>query len=242
MIEYIFVALLGLIFGSFASVLVVRIPASKSIVFPPSACTACDTKLRWFHNIPLLSYLFLRGKCANCTSKISPLYPILELISMFLALIIYAKLGLNPLAFFVFIMFLLLLALSTIDFIHMAVPDSLNFSALFFALLASNFALESLSNALIIAGGLALLRMIVSMIVHKEAMGEADIIIGATMGAFLGLKGALIALFLASVIAIIPAIIRKRSGIEETPFIPFLSIGILLAFLYQNKIVMLLGW
>lgn len=237
MIELIFIVIFGAVIGSFLNVVIARVPENKSIVFPASHCPHCKESLKWYHNIPIFSFIFLRGKCGFCSSKISIQYPLIELITALIAVVIYIKLGATLLALIVFIMFALLIALAIIDLIYLAVPDSINFLALFFAIAAGYFTLETISNAFIVAGGLSLLRMFMSFILKKEAMGEADIILGATMGAFLGIKGAMIALFLASLVAIAPAIVRRKKGIEETPFIPFLVVGIFLAFLFQSDII-----
>lgn len=238
---WLFVGLIGLCIGSFANVLIARLPEEKSIVYPASACPACGNTLRWYHNIPLLSYLFLRGRCGFCGAKISLRYPIVEALcaGFFLASAWKLGFGLNTLA--AGTAFCLLLALAVIDFEHMMVPDSLNFSALFFALLAGPFGWENLTHALIIAGGLSLLRMGLGTLLKKEAMGEADIILGASMGALLGPEGALWALFIAAVLAIFPALFRRRKGQEETPFIPFLGAATWIVFLFNQEIAALLG-
>ncbi|MGE4295959.1 MAG: A24 family peptidase [Campylobacterales bacterium] len=240
--EWLFTALIGLCLGSFANVLIVRLPQDKSVVFPASACPACGHMLRWYHNIPLLSYLFLRGRCGFCGEKISPLYPIVEAVSGLLFVLAVWKLGFALNALAAGAAFVFLLALAIIDLKHMAVPDSLNFAALFFALLAGPFGLDNLFNALVVAGGLSLLRMGLSTLLKKEAMGEADVILGATMGALLGLHGALLALFCGAVLAILPAALRRKNGNEETPFIPFLAAGTLIVFLFGPTLYRLLGW
>lgn len=223
--------------GSFLNVVIVRTPNNASIILPPSHCPLCKNHLKWFHNIPIFSYIFLKGKCAFCQEKISIIYPIVELSTSIISIIIYLKYGINFFSITVFILFALLIALAFIDLIHLAVPDSVNFLALFVALMSGYFTLETFQNMLIISGFLSLIRMFIGFLLKKEAMGEADIILGATMGAFLGIKGALIALFFASLIAIIPALIRRKKGLEETPFIPFLTFGIVISFFYQADII-----
>jgi len=103
---------------------------TAQLAFPASHCTTCNTPLKWWHNIPLFSYIFLRGKCSYCKEKISLQYPLVELVSMVIFIISYVKLGDFTQALLVSFIFDLLLGLSVIDFRYKAVPDSLNLSAL----------------------------------------------------------------------------------------------------------------
>jgi leader peptidase (prepilin peptidase)/N-methyltransferase len=126
----IMVFLFGLVIGSFLNVVIFRIPKGESISFPASHCQSCNTPLKWYHNIPLLSWIFLGGKCAFCKEKISKQYPIVELTNAIIYLLLFFKLGLVWYMPFVAITFSALLALVMIDFEYMAVPDSINFFAL----------------------------------------------------------------------------------------------------------------
>ncbi|MDR0467812.1 MAG: prepilin peptidase, partial [Campylobacteraceae bacterium] len=165
--------ILGLIFGSFLNVIILRVPAFKSIAYPASHCVKCNTPLKFYHNIPLLSWLFLRGKCAFCRKKISIQYPLIEFLSGVIFLVCYFKEESLYLAILSSLVFLLLLALFVIDLRYKAVPDVLTIPALFLVLIHPEFLLR-LENALIFAGGFALLRFVVSFVIKKEAMGEAD--------------------------------------------------------------------
>ncbi|MDR1911831.1 MAG: prepilin peptidase [Helicobacteraceae bacterium] len=233
---YFAVSVIGLCFGSFANVVIIRLGKNESVVFPASHCPKCKNPLRWFHNIPVFSFIFLRGKCAFCGEKISVIYPIVEIITSLLFCAAFYKLGVSYWTVFAALTLFALLCLSVIDFQTMMAPDSLNFLAFFFALLTSGDILTNLQAALLIAGALTLLRMGLSSALKKEAMGEADIILGATMGAFLGLFGAFLALFLAALLAIIPALINKKGGQSQTPFIPFLALGTLIVFLFDKRL------
>jgi len=191
---------------------------------------SCNTPLRAWHNIPILSWLFLRGKCSFCDAKISVQYPIIETLSALIFLFTAMKLGINLHAFGIATVFTLLLSLSVIDFYYKMVPDSLNLSALTFAI----FSVTSLgqlgynfTNALLFAGGFTLLRFYLSYALKKEAMGEADIMIAATMGAILGVQLALVAIFLSALLAL-PALLLTRTDDEDShqlPFIPFLAMA-----------------
>ncbi|GHS86624.1 prepilin peptidase [Campylobacterota bacterium] len=240
--EYLAAIVFGLAFGSFGNVLILRLSKGENIAFPASHCPECGQNLRWFHNIPLLSYLFLRGKCAFCSGKISPIYPAIEAATALLFCAALYKTGANYYAVFAAITLFLLLCLSAIDLRTLTAPDSVNFAALFTALFASGAIAQNIQAALILAGALSLLRMALSSFLKKEAMGEADVILGATMGAFLGLLGAFLALFIAALLAIVPALINQKKGEAQTPFIPFLAAGTLIVFLFGQTLMQLLGW
>ena len=135
--ELFFSFIFGIIFGSFLNVLILRIPKDESVVFGASHCTSCNTPLKPWHNIPILSWFFLRGKCSFCKTKISIQYPIIELISGLIFLTLANKYGLSLPIFFVALSFLMLLALSMIDFKYKMVPDSLNLLAILFAVIGA---------------------------------------------------------------------------------------------------------
>ncbi len=225
--------LFGLLFGSFLNVLILRIPKEESIVFPGSHCTSCNNKLKWWHNIPLFSWLILGGKCHFCKDKISIQYPIIEFLTALLFGLIYYKLEDVTYSFIVGLVFALLLALSLIDLRYKAVPDSLNLAALTLAVFASSAVLTNITNALLYAGGFALLRFYVSYIVKKEALGEADIMIAATIGAMLGLKLGVMAIFLSAIIAL-PVFIIIRDKDLEVPFIPFLTVALFIVYMFDG--------
>ncbi len=225
--------LFGLLFGSFLNVLILRIPKEESIVFPGSHCTSCNNKLKWWHNIPLFSWLILGGKCHFCKDKISIQYPIIEFLTALLFGLIYYKLEDITYSFVVGLVFALLLALSLIDLRYKAVPDSLNLAALTLAVFASSAILTNITNALLYAGGFALLRFYVSYIVKKEALGEADIMIAATIGAMLGLKLGVMAIFLSAIIAL-PVFVIIRDKDLEVPFIPFLTVALFIVYMFDG--------
>ncbi len=187
--DALFFALMGLAVGSFANVLIVRTPRQTSILTPASHCPGCDMKLRLWHNIPLLSWLFLRGKCAGCKSPISPIYPAIELGGLGLFLLAGWLGGFHPLALLTSAALVMLLALSVIDARDKMVPDSINFAALFLALAGSGIYLfEHLQAALILAGTLALLRLGLSTL-HTGRGGDPVYSVsfyGGDRGAHLG--------------------------------------------------------
>ena len=224
--EIFIIFILGLCIGSFLNVVIYRVPLGKSIITPPSSCPACGERIKPWHNIPILGWIILKGKCANCGAKISIRYPFIELLTGILAIIIYKKIGLNIFLIINFALFSTLLALSMIDFDYKAVPDSLNLLALTLSFFSSVNILDNFTNALILMGGMSLIRYYVSYFIKREAMGEGDIIVGGTMGALLGIKLALMALFIGSFVAIIPSLYNRiKNNDVELPFIPFLALG-----------------
>lgn len=259
----------GAVFGSFLNVLIYRIPRDESVVFPSSHCPHCQNKLKFYHNIPLFSWLFLRGKCAYCHHPISLRYPLIELISGIIVMSVVHKYSLSVPVVFISLSFLMLLTLSMIDFEFKMVPDSLNLLAIFFAVLGAwtpQGLVENLKNALLFAGGFTLLRFALSYYLTSgvyraglktktpwnkhydrapmiEAMGEGDIMVAATMGALLGVKLGLVAIFLSAVLALpVMLAVRNRSAEEQrVPFVPFLSLGSFIAFMFDSQLLRLIG-
>jgi len=226
----------GLVLGSFLNVVIYRIPKGESIVFPASKCQSCGTPLKWYHNIPILSWLFLGGKCAFCGEPISKQYPVVELTTGLIFLALFLKLGLVWYLPFVAASFAALFTLVMIDFKYMAVPDNVNFAALVFALIQPNF-LESAMYAAIAAGGLYFIGWISSLIARREAMGGADVIVAGTMGALLGFPNFFAALFLSAILAVIPSLINRENGV---PFVPFLALATFIVYLYDTQTTQLL--
>jgi len=230
------VFIFGAMIGSFLNVVIYRIPKGESIVFPSSKCQSCQNSLKWWHNIPIFSWLFLRGKCYFCKDKISAQYPIVEFLTGIIFLALYFKLGLVWYLPFMATSFAALLALVMIDFKYMAVPDNVNFAALIFALIQPDF-LSALMYAAIAAGGLYLIGLLSSLLARKEAMGGADVIVAGTMGALLGFPNFFVALFLSALLAMIPALVNRKTGV---PFVPFLALATFIVYLYDTEATQLL--
>ena len=228
----VFIFIFGIVIGSFLNVVIYRIPKGESIAYPASKCQSCQTPLKWYHNIPIFSWLFLRGKCGFCSEKISIQYPLIELTTGIIAVSLFYKLGLVWYMPVVFVVFTLLLALVMIDFKYMAVPDNLNLLALALAVVSPNV-LGSLHDALLAAGGLTLLRYYLSFFLNREAMGEGDIIVAGTMGALLGFPLFFYALFLSAILAIVPSLMAKDRAV---PFVPFLAIATFIVYMFDTQV------
>jgi len=237
------VYLSGMMIGSFLNVVIYRTPRGESIAFPSSHCTSCNTKLKWYHNIPLFSWLFLGGKCAFCKEPISKQYPIVELLTGLLWLVLYYKIGLVWYFPFIAGSFTALLALTVIDIKYYAVPDSVNFFGLLLALIQpATLQLHwgnPIASALFAAGGLWLLAKIISIVARKEAMGGADVIVAGTMAALLGFPGFFLALFLSAILAILPSLFAKDTMV---PFVPFLAMATLIIYLFDTEAMRLVEW
>jgi len=247
-VTYLFVALFGLCFGSFFNVLIYRLPLNQSIIKPNSSCPNCKIEIKWYHNIPVLSYVFLRGKCANCQYKISLFYPFVELLTAIITVLLFDKLGFGIEFVSMTIVFYLLIVLSFIDLEYRAVPDYL----LVFVFFASFLAVEAdffsaLENGLIFAGGFIILDFLLTFYIQnikykftkneelkeQKALGEGDIPIVFVIGMILGIKAGFAAIFLAALSAIIPSLYNIFFKKEvETPFIPFLSFGLFIEYIF----------
>lgn len=256
---------LGIVFGSFLNVVILRIPKEESVVFGASHCTSCGNALKPWHNIPLFSWLFLRGKCSYCKTSISIQYPLVELISGLIFVLLAQKFGLSLPTLSIGLSFLMLLALSMIDFRYKMVPDSLNLLAILFAVVGAwslSGVMTNLQNALLFAGGFTLLRFALSYYLTSsiyraglptkttwnrhydrtpfiEAMGEGDIMVAATMGALLGVKLALVAIFLSALLAlpVMLAILKRSKEEQRVPFVPFLALATLIVYVYNSPIL-----
>lgn len=231
------VFIFGTLIGSFLNVVIYRIPNRESIVFPSSKCPSCQTSLKWYHNVPIFSWLFLRGKCGFCKTPISKQYLIVELLTGIIFALLYVKLCLVWYLPFVAASFAALFALVMIDFKYMAAPDNVNFAALLFALIQPNF-LDAMIYATIAAGGLYLIGLFSSFIARRKAMGGADVIVAGTMGALLGFPNFFMALFLSAILAMIPAMIWRDKGV---PFVPFLALATFIVYIYDTNTLHLLN-
>ncbi len=227
--------IIGICIGSFLNVVIYRVPKGENIAYPPSHCPKCNAFIKPWHNIPIISYIFLKGKCAYCGEKISFRYPAIEFLTGVIAVLVFQKSGFNIFFIINFSIFSTLLALSMIDFDYKAVPDSLNLLALTLSFFATPDIIDNFKNALILIGGISLIRWYVSFIIKKEAMGEGDIILAGTMGALLGIKLSLIAIFLASFIALFPSLYNRISKKDlELPFIPFLAFSAFIVWYFKD--------
>jgi leader peptidase (prepilin peptidase)/N-methyltransferase len=245
-------ALLGLVFGSFFNVVIWRVPLHKSIASPPSHCPRCRKPIRPYDNIPVLSWLILRGRCRDCGKPISVRYPLIEALTGLLFVAAYARFGFSLLTVKALVLISLLIMTAFIDLDHQVIPFSLSIPGL---LLGLGFALlpqspianrhsplaGALAGAAVGAGfilfAILLWRYVLAGVFRrfgvdqKEGMGFGDLPYAAMIGAFVGLKGLTVALAAAVVFGVIIGLIARSAGRNKRgqpiPFGPFLALGAL---------------
>jgi len=229
-------AILSFIFsavvGSFLNVCIYRIPLLQSIAYPPSHCPSCNKGIKWYDNIPLVSYIILRGRCRHCHTHIPFRYFFVELITGILGLFLYLKYGLSihMLIFFIFSCFLIVG--SFIDLSFMIIPDKISITLIVLGIASSYFTIGILESVLSAAFGFALLYLVAvlgKLAFKKDAMGGGDIKLMAGIGAFLSIKGVVFVLFCASFLGSIIGLTLIGLGYKklsnQIPFGPFLSLS-----------------
>ena len=230
----IFVFIFGLCIGSFLNVCIYRLPASQSISHPRSKCPECDKLIAFYDNIPIFSYLWLKGRCRHCGVKIGLRYPTVELLGGLFALASFLKFGLNIEALVYFAFIACLLVVTFIDLDHRIIPDVITLPgipicfAVSFALPDITFK-SALLGILVGGGSLFLVAWLYSLLTKKEGMGGGDIKLLAMMGALVGWQGVLFTIFVSSLVGTLSGLavmLQSRKGMKlAVPFGPFLSIG-----------------
>ena len=234
-------ALIGALIGSFLNVVIVRLPRNESLVLPRSRCRACGAELHWFDNIPVLSFLALRGRCRDCGGAISWRYPLVEAgTALMFALAAWRSTALADLLV-AWLFLSALVVIAGIDLEHQMIPDWITLPGIAVGFVTSFLGtrvswLDSLLG--ILAGGGILFAVIV---LSGGGMGGGDMKLGAMMGAFLGYKLALLALFLAVILGGIVALGLLSTGIrarkDPIPFGPFLAMAAAAAMLWGETIL-----
>ncbi len=239
-------ALFGAVFGSFLNVLILRLPRGESVVFPGSHCPRCGAPIRWYDNLPVLSYLLLRGRCRGCAERISIQYPLVEAGMALLAVALWLKFGpeFELVRWFAFL--LLLTGVALTDARHYLIPDAFSVGGLLLGL-----ALAFLPGGITPAGaliglaagglGLYLVAWLGSLAFRREAMGGGDIKLLAMIGAFTGWPGVLFTVFAGSVLGslVFGWIVYGMKRRVLVPFGVFLALG---AALYVFCGPELTGW
>ncbi len=252
---YIIVFIFGLITGSFLNVCIYRIPRNFSIIWPASRCPSCNVPIKFYDNIPILSYIFLGGKCRYCNKNISLRYPFVEFLNGFLYVIIINRFGFEWHRIFYFIFCSALIVITFIDLDFQIIPDRITLPGILIGFITGSFLLPDpfmKSSALgwkssIIGSvtGFVLYTLIAfagSKIFKKEAMGGGDIKMMAMVGAVIGWKGIILTTFLGSltgsIAGIISMIIRGREKGSLIPFGPFLAFGSIISLFYGQEILL----
>lgn len=241
-----FACIFGMVVGSFLNVCICRMPKNESIVSPPSHCPGCSYQIRWYDNIPLVSYLLLRGKCRGCGAHISLQYPLVELLNGILALFLFLRFG-PTLAFAALFLFCSALVVITfIDIEHQIIPDEISLPGIAVGFVLSFFLkghtwLNSLLGILLGGGSLLLVAYAYQRLTGKEGMGGGDIKLLAMMGAFLGWKAVpfiiLASSLVGSLVGISLMLIQKKDSKLAIPFGPYLAFGAVLYVFYGKPLI-----
>jgi leader peptidase (prepilin peptidase)/N-methyltransferase len=244
--EWLLAFVLGAILGSFLNVCIWRIPAGQSILFPASRCQGCETPIRAYDNIPVLSYLLLRGRCRACGAVISARYPLVEgLMGVMLVLLLY-RFDVSP-ALAVYAVFVgALIVITFIDIDHQIIPDVISLPGIVlgvvFALLGVGPPLVDSVIGVLLGGGLLwAVAAGYHAVTGREGMGGGDIKLLAMIGAFLGWRAVLVTVLLGSLTGAVVggAIIFYQGGDSRVPipFGPFLAAGAVCALFFGDALI-----
>ena len=236
---------LGLAVGSFLNVCIHRLPRGESLTLPPSRCPACEYRLRWFDNIPVVSYALLAGRCRKCRSPISIRYPLVELTTMALFVMHGEVFGWSALLVPRLLFACAMVVLFAVDLEHHLLPNVITLPAIAIGLISSAVLPPGIVDALIgvvVGGGvLWLIGEAYFRYSGHEGMGGGDVKMLAMIGAFLGWKLVLVTLVLSSVAGSLIGlfvILLKRGGMKYAlPYGTFLALGALVASLAGDQIV-----
>jgi leader peptidase (prepilin peptidase)/N-methyltransferase len=239
----------GAIVGSFLNVAILRLPEEGgSVVFPPSHCPKCKSRLSWFENIPLLSFLFLRGRCRHCDTPISWQYPVVEALMSLLTAAVVIRFGLSITALGYFLFCAALLVIIWIDIYHQIIPDVISLPGILIGFLFSFFnSFTTWQSSLIglFAGGgiLYAIALLYYLFRKQEGMGGGDIKLLAMIGAFLGWQSLLFVILMSSItgcaFGLVAMIQQKRGGNTRIPFGPFLACAALFYLFFRGSILLL---
>jgi len=253
-ISYSVVFLFGSIVGSFLNVCIYRIPRNLSIIIPLSRCPSCNSPLKPWDNIPLLSYLFLGGRCRACKARISSRYPLVEFMNALFYVVVLWRFGFgwHTLIYFAFCSALIVITFIDLDF--QMIPDRITLPGIPIGILLGGFILidpfmrhlplgitSSFLGALIGFGFYYLVAKVGTRIFKKEAMGGGDIKMMAMVGGVLGWKGVILTTFLGSlsgaIIGIILILCKGREWGSKIPFGPYLAVGSIITLFYGQEIL-----
>ena len=246
-VMYTLIALLGLAIGSFLNVIIHRVPRNEKFWQGRSKCPSCEKQLRWYHNIPLLSYLVLRGKCGFCGSRISWRYPLVEAVNALAYVYFYYAFGWS-ISFGIFaFLSSALLAIFFIDVDFQLIPDLITLPGMIIGLAVSFLPggltwMQSLIGLLVGGVSLYLVAELGERLFKKEAMGGGDIKMAAMLGAFLGWQKVLLVFISSAVFGLVVSIIlmmfsEKLRKSRMIPFGPFIALAAMTAILWGDRII-----
>ncbi len=244
---YIAIFIFGTIIGSFLNVCICRIPAGQSVISPASRCPQCGRAIAWYQNIPIISFLLLRGRCAGCGVAISRRYPLVESLTGMLFVWVFLRFGLEWATPVYWLFVAALVVITFIDLDHQIIPDVISLPGIVVGFLTILLVpwiswLDSLLGILLGGGSLWLVAEVYHRLTGQEGMGGGDIKLLAMMGAFLGWQAVLPVIFFASLVGSlvgVPLMLLKRAdGKLAIPFGPFLALGGLVYLLWGQQLLM----
>ena len=240
------VLFLGLSFGSFANVCIHRLPRNESVMSPRSRCTTCNTPIAVRDNIPLFSYLLLKGRCRQCAAAIPIRYPVVEVVTALLILSGFVKFGVSWKFAIFCVVGPALVIITAIDIKHKRIPDIIILPGIVFGLAAGSYlvGLKDSSTGLLVGGGTFLLTSEVYYRIRgRVGMGGGDIKFIAAVGALLGWQQVVLVIFLSalagSLVGLVGLATKKINVMSQIPFGPFLAGGTLVAYFSGERIVYL---
>ncbi len=222
--------LVGLLLGSFLNVCTLRWPTDQSVVRPPSHCPGCGTEIHWYDNVPVLSYLILRGRCRSCGAGISPQYPMVELATGLIWAGSFMQYGLSVEGLRGALFLTILLGIAITDARFYIIPDQFSLGGAALGLILAPFPgglspFESFLGAVVGFGVLLLVAKVGTWLFKKDAMGGGDLKMMAMVGAFLGVSGVFLTLFLGALLgSVVFGPIAWKTG-KLVPFGIFLAVG-----------------
>ena len=236
----------GALVGSFLNVCIFRLPKEESIVWPGSHCPHCKNAIKFYDNIPVVSYFLLRGRCRYCKGSISLQYPLVEGITALSSLFLIIKFGpsLSYLVYFAFVS--ALIVITVIDLYHQIIPDVISLPGIGVGLLVSLIIPQitfsnSLIGVLLGGGSLFLVATLYQWLFKREGMGGGDVKLLAMIGAFLGWKAVILTILLSSLIGSVTGItimvLKGKNFKYAIPFGPFLSLGAVISLFYGQNII-----
>jgi len=235
------VAVLGGVLGSFLNVVAWRLPRGESIVHPRSRCPQCETQIAWYDNLPLVSWLLLRGRCRHCGARIPLRYPALELLTAAVFAAIVAVRGFDDDLLLYLPFAAMLIAVAAIDLEHRIVPNRIVAPAAVWGLAAAAIVAPASLPGLLIAGAAAFLGLLVAALAYPAGMGMGDVKLAGVMGLYLGaaVAPALLAAFSLGAFAGLAIIAHQGAAARKqgVPFAPFLALGGVLGLLAGPQLV-----
>ena len=231
----------GLSIGSFANVCIYRLPKKESVVSPVSYCTACLVPIRPLDNIPIISYLVLRGRCRDCNNNISVIYPVIEIITALLLLAGFFKFGLTFDFLVYFVLAPTLVIITVVDIKHQIIPDVITLPGLALGLAAGSYSIGYANSFMGFLLGCGLFYLLA--VLSNGGMGGGDIKYIAAAGAFVGWQKVLLIIFIGAVLGTFVGLFQigfqKKTRKNIIPFGPLLSVATLITLFYGNLLIKL---